>query len=98
MGKHIVVVDVLKVHPGEDVSKEHDDHVGMIWGEGGGRDGKDRHVWRGVWLVKEGIGHEGKPDLLLTTGADGDFFLGNKQSTLTRMLSRQLLFPPRIEH
>ena len=27
-----------------------------------------------------------------------DFFLGNKQRTLTRMLSRQLLLPPRIEH
>ena len=27
-----------------------------------------------------------------------DFFLGNKQRTLTRMLSRQLLLTPRIEH
>ena len=27
-----------------------------------------------------------------------DFFLGNKQRTLTRMLSRQLLLPPWIEH
>ena len=27
-----------------------------------------------------------------------DFFLGNKQRTLTRMLFRQLLFPPQIEH
>ena len=27
-----------------------------------------------------------------------DFFLGNKQRTLTRILSRQLLLPPRIEH
>ena len=31
-------------------------------------------------------------------GGPVDFFLGNKQRTLTRMLSRQLLLPPRIEH
>ena len=76
MGKHVVAVDVLKVHPGEDVSEEHDDHVGMIWGEGGGRGGKDGHVWRGVWLVEEGVGHEGEPDLLLTAGADGHHTTG----------------------
>ena len=29
---------------------------------------------------------------------NADFFLGNKQRTLTRMLSRQLLLPPWIEH
>ena len=29
---------------------------------------------------------------------NADFFLGNKQRILTRMLSRQLLLPPRIEH
>ena len=33
-----------------------------------------------------------------TKGTCVDFFLGNKQRTLTRMLSRQLLLPPRIEH
>ena len=29
---------------------------------------------------------------------DGDFFLGNKERTLTRMLSRQLLLPPWVGH
>ena len=76
MGKHIVAVDVLKVHPGENVSKEHDDHVGVIWGEGRGWGGEDRHVWRGVWLVEEDIGSKGKPDLLLTTGANRHHMTG----------------------
>ena len=34
----------------------------------------------------------------IVTMSGVDFFLGNKQRTLTRMLSRQLLLPPQIEH
>ena len=49
--------------------------------------GRQRLVAPGSKYANTAIGEKG-----------GDFFLGNKQRTLTRMLSRQLLLPPWIEH
>lgn len=65
-----MIVNAMKVHGGEDVNKEHDDNVSMVWSEGGGGSIKDRHVWRSVGLMEKRDGRKGKPDLVLTFGAD----------------------------